>query len=1409
MSWFSDLVKQGLGITNSQKALQWVGQNAPQVAQTVLKAEPVAQQVVQRAQNLYPQITLPRVQTPSYLPSTIKFLNEVANPVNIGLGLTEGLLNAPRKYIGGITNTGINIADSLNDKRVPLTRYAADLAQVAEPILDVGTLGFGGSLFKQGAKQLAKPVVKQTFKGLAGNIAKEGLKLSAEGAGFGAGYGSLTGLQESRNKSVDEMLATTMQRAKEGMTMGAIAGPIAGGTLKVAGKAAGKAISYLKKNPTKAGFANFGEDVLARTKKEIKPKGNLADVMPTMDTVLKRTNKTLEAKVYPQEKPSIPYTPSDTFHPDLKTTVLLDKIHRAISKQGEKTFDVTKTGKALEYYAQKLGNTELETAYTESLKFPKDKSLTAFWNSLKTKAKAIGEADFDAWQEAVGSQEPPVGLLPKKKTMKTMLEKPKSIVQEVQPSGVGGEIKTPKIEEPKKIWVGNDVITTRDPETGDLITNFKAKYIESKGETPVQPKTKPVEVNTSPQMTQPSVVQPKQKGNKYLTTEQIDIEERTVRKHLEQWAAEKKEGESAGTAVATPFIDVPEKLRDEVIQTREKTASNPSPKAVQVANAVGVVFDKLHKISQKLGLDVNFRENFFTHIWDEASIDRLVRDKVMGRSLSGEPYFLKGQHLTWEEGLKMGLTPKYKTIAQIIEAYTQKMYKAIANKRLVNRLKKNNLAYDYQAGSQYKPVSINGYKNELDGSNVVYLSRKAADLMTKVFNIKEPTAVWEKGLEKTAKFGKKATEIILSGGYRNINAMGIGKLLFKELPSGNFKAVQRFLQTLSSKGEKQIYSDIARDVLKYQQWGIDLHVGKQKVVDAISNKNISRSLPEKLQKAFKDNMESPTFDYFIPATEVDFARSIEKQARAKGFNESQVRGIVKRAMQNKYDIGSSLNFLLQNRNLQNALDTVFFAKTLRKSTIMTNLVGNIKALRHPLALENQGNIRGMIGGLIGLSILNGINKASTGRNMWENPDGWNHAYIKYGKDKDGNDQYFRLNTSTIEWTWAKQLADMASGVASGNTDKVLQTGKQTLQFGLKTVVDLVTNTDWKMDKIWNKSDTMTQRLKKVGTNVLNQNLHPVAKAVMTFFQKPDDEQRWAKLIGDAGEFPGTFKTEKQYKTATYYKNEQDIIDKLSPEAKTAYEQLKRKGTDFYAEQRDKVSDAYLLLNNPEVMKAQRDIAILTAKKNNQPLDPLWNLTDEQLKKYYQIQGLTNNGDAQKAMKKAEADWYEPLKIARGSFFDELVNTGVMKEKDTGYPEETNIIKQLKNEYYALPLGTGQRTRYAAAHPELVDYWNKVAAYYDKVGESFGLPKSSTTYQYGSSGISKYLKKNKIYVPSSIKQKNKGRITSALKAMNSKKVTKMKTVKSILSTIKKPKARKSLKISIVKKPIFPKPNYRIR
>jgi hypothetical protein len=84
---------------------------------------------------------------------------------------------------------------------------------------------------------------------------------------------------------------------------------------------------------------------------------------------------------------------------------------------------------------------------------------------------------------------------------------------------------------------------------------------------------------------------------------------------------------------------------------------------------------------------------------------------------------------------------------------------------------------------------------------------------------------------------------------------------------------------------------------------------------------------------------------------------------------------------------------------------------------------------------------------------------------------------------------------------------------------------------------------------------------------------------------------------------------------------------------------------------------------------------------------------------------------------------KPYWTARSAYFDELKAKGVIKaDTDTEPSFQTPPQMQtLLDQYYALPFGTGQRSAFTRAHPELVTYWDEKTQYTNQQRALLGLP----------------------------------------------------------------------------------------
>ena len=182
---------------------------------------------------------IPRYQLPqNFIPKANTKVPAVNNLLNLGReiarGAIESPLNIPRNLVVGKARLERENFNMAMGRGFNFQNALAGVGNLGEAALDIGTLGVGKSIAKEGAKQVAKTGVKQAIK--------QGM---VSGAGYGALGGLSYGLGNQYNKKFD------LGEVSQGTLGGALVGGTLGGVSSGAGALFGKIFGLVKKNNPK------------------------------------------------------------------------------------------------------------------------------------------------------------------------------------------------------------------------------------------------------------------------------------------------------------------------------------------------------------------------------------------------------------------------------------------------------------------------------------------------------------------------------------------------------------------------------------------------------------------------------------------------------------------------------------------------------------------------------------------------------------------------------------------------------------------------------------------------------------------------------------------------------------------------------------------------------------------------------------------------------------------------------------------------------------------------------------------------------------------------------------------------------------------------------------------------------
>lgn len=209
------------------------------------------------------------------------------------------------------------------------------------------------------------------------------------------------------------------------------------------------------------------------------------------------------------------------------------------------------------------------------------------------------------------------------------------------------------------------------------------------------------------------------------------------------------------------------------------------------------------------------------------------------------------------------------------------------------------------------------------------------------------------------------------------------------------------------------------------------------------------------------------------------------------------------------------------------------------------------------------------------------------------------------------------------------------------------------------------------------------------------------------------------------------KTPQQRVGIGYYKDLEAINKDIIKDNKQfrLYQALKTKKTDDFGAKTentlfDKAAESMIILASPEIQQAESYLNQKAVERGN-PSNPLWDntLTPEQRQAVLTYrsmrvnnaakQNYTKNGESAFVSLGLDAPWYDEFKKKEDGFWTSIKNSKnagkdatIKTFSGTPAPQASPELQQKLDFYYTIPKGTGQRSAFLAANPDVTDYWGK-------------------------------------------------------------------------------------------------------
>lgn len=214
----------------------------------------------------------------------------------------------------------------------------------------------------------------------------------------------------------------------------------------------------------------------------------------------------------------------------------------------------------------------------------------------------------------------------------------------------------------------------------------------------------------------------------------------------------------------------------------------------------------------------------------------------------------------------------------------------------------------------------------------------------------------------------------------------------------------------------------------------------------------------------------------------------------------------------------------------------------------------------------------------------------------------------------------------------------------------------------------------------------------------------------------------------------------------YYKDRQEITKGLSSNAKAAYDTLHPKKENFLGEtmyDQDSIFNKNARLDiykrYPEVFEADKELDRRN-RERGQPGNPLYDLTQEQMTRVLFKEALPPGAKDPELSALYKEQWYQDYRNKKTAFFDQLRAKAAQEGKpwsdgQNPYPEPTPQLQAKLDQYNALPKGTGARSAFLKANPDVLAQWDAVDNWENGQRVRMGLSPVGDETQFGSASVS--------------------------------------------------------------------------
>jgi hypothetical protein len=570
-----------------------------------------------------------------------------------------------------------------------------------------------------------------------------------------------------------------------------------------------------------------------------------------------------------------------------------------------------------------------------------------------------------------------------------------------------------------------------------------------------------------------------------------------VQQTANSWRREVLTARADANSLAKRFADIPDEdgwkmvryIQNPTKETAKRLDFDPTPYQRQIKE-LRQVYDQAREEGLKKGLDIGYLENYLNQVWQEPWGE--IATKVRGAG--ARPYFTKERVIpSYEEGISLGLTPRFTHPAQLAAHYKEALSKAVANKKLVDGLIKSGyLVPSGDAPLDWQPITAPLFpkvtKTIGKGQTVVSDYKAPPSVAEAINSIFEYGGGQHSGLEELAELGAKVSkamqEVTLSGGFGPANAFTYGQAV-KEVTAGRVKSpITSFFRAFSDKASRKYF----QETLPYQRMMAETNTPiytSNDYTKAYKNLAENKTLKQTLGDAWNKIFNEATFGRFMPMLEINYFKDTYDQAIKSGLSQDEAKRLAGEATKHFYGIADAFS---RSKFVEDATSTVFFAPKFRESMV-DFWVNNAKALL-PKNIKDPSyntNRKFLAGTVLTYLVYDLLNRSLTGHSMAEN---------KGGKELSveipvGDDRSLFVPMLPSVGTLPRRAGEMAGALLEGDVATAAQKAGSFLSQPISLGSQLLSNRTFYGAPIYKQEDTALQKVGKLSGYALEESSHPL------------------------------------------------------------------------------------------------------------------------------------------------------------------------------------------------------------------------------------------------------------------------------------------------------------------------------